>query len=140
MGDETMSSDFSEDFSHGSSKQCFELGFNENQEEDKDFTASIDIHSEDITEKMSSHLPTYIINCFLAAGFDSLDVITDMNLSNKPGYSIETIENYINEQFPGDKTYTHFGSNVCKFPPGHKGRINKFVQVIKNEVKKRKEM
>jgi hypothetical protein len=58
---------------------------------------------------MRQHLPPYIVNCFLAAGFDSPDVIAGMNLTLKPGNSIEIIENYIKEYYPGITKFTTYG-------------------------------
>ena len=91
--------------------------------------------SRDLLKKMKSYLPSYITNCFLAAGFDSAEVIASMDLSTKPGNSLYVMENYINGQFPGDEKYTHMGSKQCKFPPGHKIRIEKFVEAIRRDIK-----
>ena len=93
--------------------------------------------SRDLLKKMKSYLPSYITNCFLAAGFDSAEVIASMDLSTKPGNSLYVMENYINGQFPGDEKYTHImrGSKQCKFPPGHKIRIEKFVEAIRRDIK-----
>ena len=42
---------------------------------------------------MNKHLPEYIVNCFLAAGYDSMDVICEMNDN-----SVTEIEDYIEER------------------------------------------
>ena len=90
---------------------------------------------DDITNKLTQNLPLYVVNCFLAAGYE---VIADMNIVNKPGNSLETIEHYINEQYPGDLSFTHMCGKICKFPPGHRSRIAKFVQTVKEDLRKSK--
>ena len=54
----------------------------------------------DITNLLTQHLPPYVVSCFLAAGYDTLDVIADMSVSSKPGNSLEVVEKYINDQYP----------------------------------------
>ena len=89
----------------------------------------------DITNLLTQHLPPYVVSCFLAAGYDTLDVIADMSVSSKPGNSLEVVEKYINDQYPGDIKFTHMGAKTCKFPPGHISRIAKFVQNVKEDIK-----
>ena len=82
---------------------------------------------------MTEKLPLYVVKCFEAAGFDTLEVIAEMNVSNDAGNSIEQIEHFISEQFPDDPDY----QRGKKFPPGHKIRIQKFVAEVKqNQPKK----
>ena len=55
-----------------------------------------------------------------------------MDVGSQPGNSIEIIEDYISCNFPGDARYMHaplLGS-MCKFPPGHRIRIERFVQEL----------
>ena len=54
---------------------------------------------DDITNKFTQHLPLYVVNCFLAAGCDTTEVIADMHVTNKAGDSLETIEDYIYKQY-----------------------------------------
>ena len=124
--------------------QSFQLGFDEIDDTDFDLssifsqssTSAVTCNeSRDLLKKMKSYLPSYITNCFLAAGFDSAEVIASMDLSTKLGNSLYVMENYINGQFPGDEKYTHMGSKQCKFPPGHKIRIEKFVEAIRRDIK-----
>ena len=98
--------------------QSFQLGFDEIDDTDFDLssifsqssTSAVTCNeSRDLLKKMKSYLPSYITNCFLAAGFDSAEVIASMDLSTKPGNSLYVMENYINGQFPGDEKYTHMG-------------------------------
>ncbi len=47
---------------------------------------------------MKDALPSYIVKCFTTAGFDTVEVILKMDVSNEPGNSIEEIEQYISEK------------------------------------------
>ena len=49
----------------------------------------------DIVEFMKDKLPPYIARCFLAAGFDSTEVIALMDTSENPNNSISVIETFI---------------------------------------------
>ena len=77
---------------------------------------------------MTEKLPLYVVKCFEAAGFDTLEVIAEMNIGNEPGNSIEQIEHFITDQFPNNPEY----QRGKKFPPGHKIRIQRFVEEVKN--------
>ena len=61
-----------------------------------------------------------------------------MHVTNKAGDSLATIEDYINKQYPGDKSFTHRGGKICKFPPGHRIHIAKLIQTMKDVKKKSK--
>ena len=83
---------------------------------------------------LRSKLPGYIVSCMLAAGFDTLDTLARMDVGNLLGNSIQIIEEYISSNFPGDARYMHaplLGS-TCKFPPGHRIRIERFVQELRS--------
>ena len=54
----------------------------------------------------------------------------------RQGDSLETIEDYINKQYPSDISFTHRGGKICKFPPGHRIRIAKLIQMMKDFLKK----
>ena len=69
---------------------------------------------------MKSKLPQYVVNCFICAGFDTLEVISHMDVSNNAGNSIEE---YICNQHPD------WLSNG-RFSPGHRLRIRVFVQEV----------
>ena len=56
---------------------------------------------------MQTNLPEYVVNCFVAAGFDTLEVIADMDTSGEPGNSLQLIEDFINNEHPGDTKFTH---------------------------------
>ena len=82
---------------------------------------------------MRTNLPEYVVNCFVAAGFDTLEVIADMDSSGEPGNSLQLIEDFINNEHPGDTRFTHgtTAASTFKFPPGHRQSIAKFVQQTK---------
>ena len=59
---------------------------------DEDAITSHDDHdisakeaSSDILNLLQKRLPPYVVNCFMVSGFDSIDVITSMDVSEKPG-------------------------------------------------------
>ena len=72
---------------------------------------------------MKSKLPQYVVNCFISAGFDTLKVISHMDVSNNAGNSIEAIEEYIRNEHPD---WLPNG----RFSPGHRLRIQVFVQEV----------
>lgn len=72
-------------------------------ESNVNFTDTNQCADDDITNKLTQHLPLYVVNCFLAAGYDTSEVIADMHVTNKAGDSLATIEEYINKQYTGDK-------------------------------------
>ena len=75
---------------------------------------------------LTESLPMYVVKCFTAAGFDTIDVISKMDVSTEPGNSIEQIEQYISNEYPDSKSK--------KFPPGHRLRIQQFVDSVKKRV------
>lgn len=82
---------------------------------------------EDIVLKMKQNLPEYVVNCFLAAGYDTKEEIAKIDNNSTDG-----IESYVNEQFPGQESFIYFGTNACKIPPGHRKRILTFIHSLKN--------
>lgn len=48
---------------------------------------------------MCNKLPEYVVNCFLTSGFDIVDVIMSMDISENPGNSMESIEKFMNEHY-----------------------------------------
>lgn len=90
----------------------------------------------DVIEVLREHLPHYIVNCFVVTGFDNMESICDMDISNGPGNSITEMENYI------DTRKTHLPSCLgpndvpsfpFQFPPGHRIQITKLVSRIQKE-------
>jgi hypothetical protein len=89
---------------------------------------------------MKKYLPEYIVNCFVAAGYDTLDVIADMDVSDKPGNTLEEIATFIAKEYPGDPRFVRGTmSRSSVFPPGHRRRIASFVKHVNHlqEEKKR---
>ena len=54
----------------------------------------------DAVSLMKDSLPEYVVNCFLAAGYDVTDVIAAMDVSENPGNSTESKDYYILERYP----------------------------------------
>ena len=84
------------------------------------------------TRGINSHgkkLPAYIVNCLVAAGYDTLPVIASINTSKEPGNTLEEIENFINREYPEDcQSLPTQNSRNCKFLPGHRQLIDQFVK------------
>lgn len=88
---------------------------------------------------MRRNLPEYIVNRFVAAGYDTLDIIAEMDVSDKPGNSLQVIEEFIAREYPNDPQYTRCSmAPSFKFPPGHRQRIAKFVGDVANHVQAKK--
>ncbi len=75
--------------------------------------ATCDVHpdpaslsDEDFFALMHNKLPPYVVKCMLAAGFDVVEVVAPMDLSDKPGNSIDIIETFFNQHFSGNNEYT----------------------------------
>ena len=89
----------------------------------------MEVHDYDIKEAlelMKCNLPEYIINCLVAAGYDTLPVIS--KLDNE---SIHEMESFIAETFPDDSNYMHSSSTPNRrFPPGHLKKLKMFIEEI----------
>ena len=89
---------------------------------------------------MKQALPEYVVNCFFAAGYDTTDVITAMDISDNPGNSIELIEKYISERYPKDPRYCNnpdsdiLLAKPFEFPPGHRIRICNFICALRKKI------
>ena len=89
---------------------------------------------------MKQALPEYVVNCFFAAGYDTTDVITAMDISENPGNSIELIEKYISERYPKDPRYCNnpdsdiLLAKPFEFPPGHRIRICNFICALRKKI------
>ena len=88
---------------------------------------------------MRMKLPEYIVNRFVAAGYDTLDVIAEMDMSDKPGNSLQLIEEFIAKEYPNDPQYIRCAmAPSFKFPPGHRQRIAKFVGDVAKHIQAKK--
>lgn len=87
---------------------------------------------------MKMKLPPYIVNSFIATGYDTLDVIAD--LTDK---DITEIEAIIKDDFVGDDRFVNHATgnasdmSLFKFQPGHRKRIHKFIEEAKYLVKEK---
>ena len=81
---------------------------------------------------MKKKLPTYIVNSFIATGYDTLDVIAD--LTNE---DITKIEAIIKHNFVGYGWFVNYATgnisdiSLFKFQPGHRKRIQKLIEETK---------
>ena len=83
---------------------------------------------------MKDNLPEYIVDSFTEAGFDTLDVISQIDTS-----SVEEIEQFITREFVDVRFKRGFGVNgQFKFLPGHRRQINNFITKVKGEVTSKK--
>ncbi len=88
---------------------------------------------------MEEKLPTYVVNCLKAAGYDVPEVILDMDVSQGPGNTISQIEKFIEKRHPGNPEY--FGGQSMlpfEFPPGHRARICKFVEEARSRFSRKR--
>ena len=85
----------------------------------------------DFFSSMRAALPEYVVNCFLAAGYDVPEVVASMNTSEEPGNSIDLIEKYIHDHHSEDPNCRFYplsdAGKPFRFPPGHRIRIQNFV-------------
>lgn len=87
---------------------------------------------------MKKRLPEYVVNSFVAAGYDTLEVISELDVSDKPGNSLEEIEEFITKEHPDDSQFSRACSATSaptctfKLPPGHRKRVQKFVEDVKS--------
>lgn len=103
-----------------------------------------DTGSGSFVSLMHEKLPEYVVNCMRTSGFDVPEVVSSMDVTDKPGNSIEQIEHFIGENFADQEEYknTYFQSSSARlpmggrfvFPPGHRIRISNFVSHVKNQL------
>ena len=79
-----------------------------------------------------------VVNSFIATGYDTLDVIAELDNDG-----LEEIEAIINSDFVGDDRFVNIATgnrSEFKFQPGHRKRIQKFIEEVKNLVTEKTEM
>ena len=76
---------------------------------------------------MKSKLPQYVVDSLVAAGFDTLEVISLMDVSSNSDNSIDEVEKYVCSEHP---EWLPNG----RFPPGHRLRIRLFVEAVKKSL------
>lgn len=107
---------------------------------DLDSDGDADILTEAAITLMKRNLPTYISNSFIAAGYDTLPVIAEMDISDKPGNSLQVIEEYISKEYPNDPRFYRSNMTCTFFPPGHRQRIERFVKQVKEQLEEEKQL
>lgn len=87
-------------------------------------------------------LPGYVVECFLAAGYDTLGVIGSMDVSHGPLNSLQQIEDHINSVHPSDPKFIRgtMPASTFKFPPGHRQTIEAFVKEVKQQEEEKKRL
>ena len=74
-------------------------------------------------------LSCHIVNCFKSSGFDEIDVISEMDIGEKAGNSIEK---FIQKKYATCPNHNPFpASMLFEFPPGHRIRICHFVKEVR---------
>lgn len=80
-------------------------------------------------------LPEYIVNCFVASGYDTLPIIAEMDISDEPGNTLQVIEQFIAKEYPNDRRFSRSTiSPSSLFPPGHRRRIERFVNDVRKQL------
>ena len=80
---------------------------------------------QDVVTLMKQRLPEYIVNCFMSSGYDEMEVISTMDISDKEHNSID------NRKYANRAECNPFPSPTFEFPPGHRIRICNFVKEVK---------
>ena len=74
----------------------------------------------------------YMINSFVTSGFDTVDAIPIMDISNDPDNSLNSIEDFINRKYPNDPKFAPTATaSTLEFPLGHPRHIEVFVKEVK---------
>ena len=94
---------------------------------------------QEASDLMKQKLPTYIVQSFLVAGYDTLDAISGMDVTSVPNDSIKMIEDYISSECASDPRFARgrrkasSSATVFQFLPGHRQEIVRFVNEIKSK-------
>ena len=80
---------------------------------------------------MKQRLPEYVINCFLSAGYDELNVQCNLDISENSNNGIAKVEQFINRKFSNKADYDPTLSTPSKFPRDHGERIFKSRNIYK---------
>ena len=89
---------------------------------------------------MRDNLPEYIVESFVEAGFDTLDVISQIDTN--PNSTLEEIQQFITREFMEDVRFKRgFGvTGQFKFLPGHQLQVNNFITKVKEETANSKKL
>lgn len=90
---------------------------------------------------LKDELPDYVVESFMATGYDTLEVIAKMDTTRTPGNSLEEVEQYISMEFLEDHRFRRgiTSRGNFKFLPGHRQRIVNFVEKVKKMDQEEKE-
>lgn len=94
----------------------------------------------DVMKLMQERLPSYVVNCFVASGYDSKEAICCMSVSDVPNNSIQEIEDFVEKHCDTDAASFCNQKTLCQpkpfiFPPGHRIQIKRFVCEIQEKYK-----
>ena len=59
----------------------------------------------DVMKLMQERLPSYVVNCFVASGYDSKEAICCMSVSDVPNNSIQEIEDFVEKHCDTDAAF-----------------------------------
>ena len=79
-------------------------------ENDKDIA---DSPEDDAMKSLEKKLPPYVVNCLKAAGFDSVDAICSMDVSERCKNSIRVIENYVEQYYNTHQKFIRKAKWLC---------------------------
>ena len=83
--------------------------------------------TQEATTLMRQNLPEYVVNCFIASGYDTLQAVSTIGDEN-----LQEIEEFINSEYPQDERFiSNSFATSTKFLPGHKRLIMDFVENTK---------
>lgn len=83
---------------------------------------------------MKSKLPEYVIESFVASGYDTLPIIAIVQCN-----TLTIIEDFVNSQYPGEaRFYSSTAIPRCKFLPGHRILIMGFVREVNQHLSQQK--
>ena len=97
------------------------------------------ILTDEALSLMKKKLPNYVVNSLIATGYDTLEVIAELTSKD-----LTEIEMIINNDFVGDDRFVNqavgnsSGMSLFKFQPGHRKRIELFIEEAKSLVKEKK--
>ena len=105
------------------------VGMENEVKDDVNIDDLVDDSDEGITKEavalMRKKLPEYVVNSFITARYDKLEVIAGLKTKEEPGNSLDEIESYINKECAGDSRFHREGASsmLFKIPPGHRHQI-----------------
>ncbi len=68
---------------------------------------------EPLTKEAITLMYTYIMNCFIAVGYDTLEVNADLKTKEEPGYSLDETEPFITKECAADCALFGMATVTC---------------------------